>query len=294
MSSDFDFGEFLDESNQSKLMILCLDLFGVLTKFQVDHNKLEAAKIEVLNNQLTKNFEGFRSAISYLSSEDKSSQINSMKHINLMVDTLVGDSKSTEKYMEIEKVVNEAIDGLIKRIDSNEDLSKLVQVYNFLPYKKEIAILLGRITDYELKKVETIENVKAALSKDNVELLLSKILAEIADKNASGFISENIADIFQQRGVDFHIAGLVTKESLENLSEEQLKNNVLLILNFSEDIFTSNPEFLDAIQNDTHVLTSTSGVDKDTFDMLLLLKNERRKNMFDKYPVKVTEYRVVR
>ena len=294
MSSDFDFGEFLDESNQSKLMILCLDLFGVLTKFQVDHNKLEAAKIEVLNNQLTKNFEGFRSAISYLSSKDKSSQINSMKHINLMVDTLVGDSKSTEKYMEIEKVVNEAIDGLIKRIDSNEDLSKLVQVYNFLPYKKEIAILLGRITDYELKKVETIENVKAALSKDNVELLLSKILAEIADKNASGFISENIADIFQQRGVDFHIAGLVTKESLENLSEEQLKNNVLLILNFSEDIFTSNPEFLDAIQNDTHVLTSTSGVDKDTFDMLLLLKNERRKNMFDKYPVKVTEYRVVR
>ena len=60
MSSDFDFGEFLDESNQSELMILCLDLFGILTKFKVDHNKLEAAKIEVLNNQLTKNFEGFR------------------------------------------------------------------------------------------------------------------------------------------------------------------------------------------------------------------------------------------
>ena len=294
MSSDFDFGEFLDESNQSKLMIRCLELFGVLTKFQVDHNKLEAAKIEVLDNELTKNFEGFKSAISYLSSGDKSSQINSMKHINLMVDTLVGDSKSAEKYMEIEKVVNEAIDGLIKGIDSNDDLSKLVQVYNFLPYKKEIAILLGRITDYELKEVETMKNVKAALLNDDVELLLSKILAEIADKSASGFISDNVADIFQKRGVDFHIAGLVTKESLENLSEEQLRNNVLLMLNFNEDIFTSNPEFLDAIQNDTHVLTSTSGVDKDTFDMLLLLKNERRKNMFDKYPVKVTEYRVVR
>ncbi len=294
MSSDFDFGEFLDDSNQSKLMILCLDLFGVLTKFQVDHNKLEAAKTEVLNNQLTKNFEGFKSTISYLSGGDKSSQINSMKHINLMVDTLVGDSKSTEKFMEIEKVVKEEIDELIKRIDTNDDLSKLVQVYNFLPYKKEIAILLGRITDYELKEVETMENVKAALLKDDVEVLLSKILAEIADKSASGFISDNIADIFQQRGVDFHIAGLVTKESLENLSDEQLKNNVLLMLNFSEDIFKSNPEFLDAIQNDTHVLTSTSGVDKDTFDMLLLLKNERRGNLFDKYPVKVKEYRVFR
>ena len=292
MSSDFDFGEFLDESNQSKLMILCLDLFGVLTKLQVDHNKLEAAKIEVLNNELTKNFEGFRSAISYLSDGDKSSQINSMKHINLMVDTLVGDAKSTEKYMEIEKVVNEAVNGLIKHIDSNDDLSKLVQVYNFLPYKKEIAILLGRITDYELKEVETMENVKAALLEDDVEVLLAKILAKIADKSASGFISDNIADIFQQRGVDFHIAGLVTKESLENLSDEQLKNNVLLMLNFSEDIFTSNPEFLDTIQNDTHVLTSTSGVDKDTFDMLLLLKNERRENLFDKFPVKVKEYRV--
>ena len=294
MSSDFDFGEFLDESNQSKLMILCLDLFGVLTKLQVDHNKLEAAKIEVLNNELTKNFEGFRSAISYLSDGDKSSQINSMKHINLMVDTLVGDAKSTEKYMEIEKVVNEAVNGLIKHIDSNDDLSKLVQVYNFLPYKKEIAILLGRITDYELKEVETMENVKAALLEDDVEVLLAKILAKIADKSASGFISDNIADIFQQRGVDFHIAGLVTKESLENLSDEQLKNNVLLMLNFSEDIFTSNPEFLDTIQNDTHVLTSTSGVDKDTFDMLLLLKNERRENLFDKFPVKVKEYRVFR
>ena len=66
MSSDFDFGEFLDETNQSKLMILCLDLFGVLTKFQVDNSKLETAKVEILNNQITKNFEGFRSAISNL------------------------------------------------------------------------------------------------------------------------------------------------------------------------------------------------------------------------------------
>ena len=67
MSSDFDFGEFLDESNQSELMILCLQLFAVLTKFQVDHNKLKTARVEILNNQLTQNFEGFRSAISYLS-----------------------------------------------------------------------------------------------------------------------------------------------------------------------------------------------------------------------------------
>ena len=294
MSSDFDFGEFLDESNQSTLRILCLELFGILTKFQVDRDKLEETKVKILNNQLTKNFEGFRSAISYLSGGDKSSQINSMKHINLMVDTLVGDAKSTEKYMEIEKVVIEAVDGLIKRIDSNDDLSKLVQVYNFLPYKKEIAILLGRITDYELKEVETMENVKAALLKDDVEVQLAKILDEIADRSASGFISDNTADIFQQRGVDFHIAGLVTKESLENLSDEQLKNNVLLMLNFCEDIFTSNPEFLDSIQNDAHVLTSTSGIDKDTFDMLLLLKNERRGNIFDKYPVKVKEYRAFR
>ena len=57
MSSDFDFGEFLDESNQSELMILCLDLFGVLSKFQVDHNKLEAAKVEILNNQITNSSE---------------------------------------------------------------------------------------------------------------------------------------------------------------------------------------------------------------------------------------------
>ena len=151
---------------------------------------------------------------------------------------------------------------------------------------------MGRITDYGLKDFETMENVKDALFQDDVEVLLSKILADIADKSASGFISANITDILQQRGVDFHIAGLVTKESLENLSDEQLKTSVLLMVNFSEDIFTSNPEFLDAIQNDTHVLTSTSGVDKDTFDMLLLLKNERRSDTFGKYPVKVKEYRV--
>jgi len=292
MSSDFDFGEFLDESNQSELIILCLDLFGVLFKIQVDHNKLETAKVEILNNQITKNFEGFRSAISNLSGGDKSSQINSMKHINLMVDTLVGDSKSTEKFTKIETVVNESIDGLIKGIDSQGDLSKLVQVYNFLPNKKEIAILLGRITDYEPEEDEIIENVKAALLKDDTEVLLSKILGDVAEKSASGFISANITDILQQRGVDFHIAGLVTKESLENLSDEQLKTSVLLMVNFSEDIFTSNPEFLENIQSDTHVLTSTSGVDKNTFDMLLLLKNERRGDMFDKYPVKVKEYRV--
>ena len=292
MSSDFDFGEFLDESNQSELMILCLELFAVLTKLQVDHNKLEIAKVEILNNQLTQNFEGFRSAISYLSGGDKNSQINAMKHINLMIDTLVGDLKSTEKFTEIEKVVNGSINRLIESIDLHVDLFKLVQVYNFLPNKKEIAILLGRIADYELKDDEMMENVKAALLRDDAEVLLSKILANVAENSAAGFISANIIDILQQRGVNFHIAGLVTKESLENLSDEQLKKNALLLVNFSEDIFTSNPEFLDAIQSDTHVLTSTSGVDKDTFDMLLLLKNERRDNMFDKYPVKVKEYRV--
>ena len=209
-----------------------------------------------------------------------------------MVDTLVGDSKSTEKFMKIEKVVKESIDKLIKGIDSNGDLFKLVQVYNFLPNKKEIAILLGRITDYELKETKTMEKVKAALLKDDAEVLLSKILGDVAEKSASGFISANITDILQQRGVDFHIAGLVTKESLENLSDEQLKTSVLLMVNFNEDIFTSNPEFLENIQSDTHVLTSTSGVDKDTFDMLLLLKNERRGDMFNKYPVKVKEYKV--
>ena len=62
--------------------------------FKLITNKLETAKVEILNNQITKNFEGFRSAISNLSGGDKSSQINSMKHINLMVDTLVGDSKA--------------------------------------------------------------------------------------------------------------------------------------------------------------------------------------------------------
>ena len=209
-----------------------------------------------------------------------------------MVDTLVGDSKSTEKFTKIEKAIKESIDKLIKGIDSNGDLFKLVQVYNFLPNKKEIAILLGRITDYEQEEDEIIENVKAALLKDDTEVLLSKILGDVAEKSASGFISANITDILQQRGVDFHIAGLVTKESLENLSDEQLKNSVLLMVNFSEDIFTSNPEFLENIQSDTHVLTSTSGVDKDTFDMLLLLKNERRGDMFDKYPVEVKEFRV--
>ena len=117
MSSDFDFGEFLDESNQSELMILCLDLFGVLTKLQVDNNKLEKTKVEILNNQITRNFEGFSSTILNLSGGDKNSQIVAMKHINLMVDTLVGDSKSTEKFTKIEKVVNESIDELIKGID---------------------------------------------------------------------------------------------------------------------------------------------------------------------------------
>ena len=131
-----------------------------------------------------------------------------------------------------------------------------------------------------------------ALFQDDVEVLLSIILADIADKSASGFISDNIADIFQRRGVDFHIAGLVTKEALENLSDEQLKSNILVMLNFSEDVFTTNPEFLDAIQSDTYVLTSTSGIDQDTFDMLLLLKDGSRGDIFEKYPVKVKEYKV--
>ena len=292
MSSDFDFGEFLDSSNQSGLMTLCLELFGVLAEKKIDRNRLETAKNEVLDNQLTKNFEGFRSAISHLSDDEKTSHINSMKQINLMTDTLAGDSKSEKKFSEIEKVISGSIDGLINGANSEIDIAKLVQVYNFLPRKKEVAIILGRITDYGLKAVEKLEDIKTSLLEDDVEVRLTKILAELSEKSSTGFISANIADILRERGVDFHIAGLVTKEALEDVSDKQLKTNILLMLNFHEDIYTSNPEFLDTIQNDAYVLTSTSVRDSDTFDMLLLLKNERGEDVFKEFPVKLKQYRV--
>ena len=292
MSSDFDFGEFLDSSKQSELMTLCLELFGVLAEKKIDRNRLEIAKNEVLDNQLTKNFEGFRSAISHLSDDDKTSHINSMKQINLMTDTLAGDSKSEKKFSEIEKVISGSIDGLINGANSENDIAKLVQVYNFLPIKKEVAIILGRITDYGLKAVEKLEDIKTSLLEDDVEVRLTKILAELSEKSSTGFISANIADILRERGVDFHIAGLVTKEALEDVSDKQLKTNILLMLNFHEDIYTSNPEFLDTIQTDAYVLTSTSGRNSDTFDMLLLLKNEIGEDVFKKFPVKLKQYMV--
>ena len=292
MSSDFDFGEFLDSSNQSGLMTLCLELFGVLAEKKIDRNRLETAKNEVLDNQLTKNFEGFRSAISHLSDDDKNSHINSMKQINLMTDTLAGDSKSEKKFSEIEKVISGSIDELINGANSENDIAKLVQVYNFLPRKKEVAIILGRITDYGLKALERLEDIKTSLLEDDVEVRLTKILAELSEKSSTGFIAASIADILRERGVDFHIAGLVTKEALEDISDNQLKTNILLMLNFHEDIYTSNPEFLDTIQNDANVLTSTSGRDPDTFDMLLLLKNGRGEDVFKKFPVNLKQYRV--
>ena len=292
MSSDFDFGEFLDSSNQSGLMTLCLELFGVLAVKKTDRNRLETAKNEVLDNQLTKNFEGFRSAISHLSDDDKTSHINSMKQINLMTDTLAGDSKSEKKFSEIEKVISGSIDELINGANSENDIAKLVQVYNFLPRKKEVAIILGRITDYGLKALERLEDIKTSLLEDDVEVRLTKILAELSEKSSTGFIAASIADILRERGVDFHIAGLVTKEALEDISDNQLKTNILLMLNFHEDIYTSNPEFLDTIQNDANVLTSTSGRDPDTFDMLLLLKNGRGEDVFKKFPVNLKQYRV--
>tara|TARA_B100000989_G_C19456658_1_gene434318 strand:- start:227 stop:1111 length:885 start_codon:yes stop_codon:yes gene_type:complete len=292
MSSDFDFGEFLDSSNQSELMTLCLELFGLLAAKNIDEDRLENAKVAVLNHQLTKNFEGFRSAISHLSDKDKKSHVNSMKHINLMTDTLVGDSKSKKRFSEIEKKINESVDELINGMNSENDMAKLVQVYNFLPSKKELAIILSRITDYGVKATEKMDFIKTTLMEDDVEVRLTQVLAELSEKSSSGFISANNADILQERGVEFHIAGLVTKEALENISDEQLKNNILLMLNFNEDIFTTNPEFLDTIQTDAYVLTSTSGMDSNTFDMLLLLKNERKVDIFEKFPVKVKEYKV--
>ena len=292
MSSDFDFGEFLDSSNQSGLMSLCLELFGVLAEKKIDRNRLETAKNEVLDNQLTKNFEGFRSAISHLSDDDKTSHINSMKQIILMTDTLAGDSKSEKKFSEIEKIISGSIDRLINGANSEIDIAKLVQIYNFLPRKKEVAIILGRITDYGLKAVDKLEYIKSSLLEDDVEVRLTKILAELSEKSSTGFIAASIADILRERGVDFHIAGLVTKEALENISDKQLKTNMLLKLNFHEDIYTSNPEFLDTIQTDAYVLTSTSGSDSDTFDMLLLLKNEKGEDVFKKFPVKLKQYRV--
>ena len=200
--------------------------------------------------------------------------------------------KVRKDFQRLKKKINESVDELINGMNSENDMAKLVQVYNFLPSKKELAIILSRITDYGVKATEKMDFIKTTLMEDDVEVRLTQVLAELSEKSSSGFISANNSDILQERGVEFHIAGLVTKEALENISDEQFINNILLMLNFNEDIFTTNPEFLDTIQFDTHVLTSTSGVDQDTFDMLLLLKNERREDIFEKFPVRVKAYKV--
>ena len=234
MSSDFDFGNFLDLDNQSNLKINCIMLFENLFNHKKTLKELDALKQVIISDPISKSFSGFYDAIGNLKFSDKASISNVFPHLNLMINTLNDNGKSD---IEIERVKNdlkEKLHHLSDSIDNGNDIWMIAQIYEFIEPGSKTAVNLIRILDLEFSESDTIKEIKHVLKSPNIESNLEQLLTRLLAQETRGFITGDLKQVLLDRGVEDRFVNLITKDSVKNLTKESLTKNKLFLITFDE------------------------------------------------------------
>ena len=292
MSSDFDFGNFLDLDNQSNLKINCIMLFENLCNHKKTSKELDALKQVIISDPISKSFSGFYDAIGNLKFSDKASISNAFPHLNLMINTL-NDSGNSD--IEIERVKNdlkEKLHHLSDSIDNGNDIWMIAQIYEFIEPGSKTAVNLIRILDLEFSESDTIKEIKHVLKSPNIESNLEQLLTRLLAQETRGFITGDLKQVLLDRGVEDRFVNLVTKDSVKNLTKESLTKNKLFLITFDEEMLDVEPNFIDKITQNGIILTSTAGESEKGFVFLVLsTNNEQGTSFFDSYHKLIREVR---
>ena len=292
MSSDFDFGNFLDLDNQSNLKINCIMLFENLCNHKNTSKELDALKQVIISDPISKSFSGFYDAIGNLKFSDKASISNVFPHLNLMINTL-NDSGNSD--IEIERVKNdlkEKLQHLSDSIDNGNDIWMIAQIYEFIEPGSKTAVNLIRILDLEFSESDTIKEIKHVLKSPNIESNLEQLLTRLLAQETRGFITGDLKQVLLDRGVEERFVNLITKDSVKNLTKESLTKNKLFLITFDEEMLDVEPNFIDKITQNGIILTSTAGEsDKGFVFLVLSTNNDQGASFFDSYHKLIREVR---
>ena len=292
MSSDFDFGNFLDLDNQSNLKINCIMLFENLCNHKKTSKELDTLKQVIISDPISKSFSGFYDAIGNLKFTDKGTISNVFPHLNLMINTLNDNGKSDIEIVRVKNDLKEKLYHLFDSIDNGNDVWMIAQIYEFIEPGSKTAVNLIRILDLEFSESDTIKEIKHVLKSPNIESNLEQLLTRLLAQETRGFITGDLKQVLLDRGVEDRFVNLVTKDSVKNLTKESLTKNKLFLITFDEEMLDVEPDFIDKITQNGIILTSTAGDSEKGFVFLVLsTNNDQGASFFDSYHKLIREVR---
>ena len=124
-------------------------------------------------------------------------------------------------------------------------------------------------------------------SVEGLEALLTKLLSD----EDRGFITGKERRILLDRGVKEGLVNLITKDSLKDLTSQNLLEDKLFLIYFTEEMLNDKPDFIEKITENGIILTSTGSESKDGFVFLILSTNEISNSFFENYDKSITEVR---
>ena len=289
MSSDFDFGNFLDLKNQVILKINCIKLFQYLCNPNKSQKDISLIRGNILEDPISKSFSGFFDVIQNLKLDNKDSILRAFPHLNLMIKTLNDNGEADAEILGTKQKLKENLSDFYIRIMDKDDIWVISQIHEFLESESDLATILTRILDLEVSDMGIISAVRDSLENKNSLAGLEALLKKLLSDEDRGFITGEERGILLDRGVKESFVNLITKESLKDLTPKNLLEDKLFLISFTEEMLNDKPDFIEKITENGVILTSTGAESKDGFVFLVLSKNEMSNSFFENYDQSITE-----
>ena len=287
--TDFDFAGFLDTDNQKDFALSLINLFDII--ISGSDEKLINEKINsVLNNSISKDFDGLVSVLNNIEFSSETSKISLLSIINLITPNLsVSDSLDNE-WKETLLLSKKTISLKIKSISEENDLRFIAQISQWIEKDNTNAINFQKLADL-FNDIENLDEFRNGIINKYPESL-SDIIEKLDNKRKKGFVQKDIVEILEKRGVGNNISVLVTQEAMSEISNEQLISNPVLQIEINENEDPENAfEVMELIPEIGVLLTSTAGNDDGTFIFLVLSNTENSVQELNRVNAKYKEFK---
>lgn len=288
MMTDFDFAGFLDTDNQKDFALSLINLFdGIISD---SDEKLINAKIKnVLNNSISKDFDGLVSVLNNFDFSSETSKISLLSIINLITPNLsVSDSLDNE-WKETLLLSKKTISLKIKSISEESDLRFIAQISQWIEKDNTNAINFQKLADL-FNDIENLDEFRNGIINKYPENL-SEIIEKLDNKRKKGFVQKDIVEILEKRGVGNNISVLVTQEAMSGISNHHLLTDPLIQVEINEN---NDPEkafeVMEVLPEIGTLLTSTASDKNGSFLFLVLCKNKNSIQELEKLNITFKEY----
>ena len=288
MMTDFDFAGFLDTDNQKDFALSLINLFdGIISG---SDEKLINEKIKnVLNNSISKDFDGLVSVLNNFDFSSETSKISLLSIINLITPNLsVSDSLDNE-WKETLLLSKKTISLKIKSIFEESDLRFIAQISQWIEKNNTNAINFQKLADL-FNDIENLDEFRNGIINKYPENL-SEIIEKLDNKRKKGFVQKDIVEILEKRGVGNNISVLVTQEAMSGISSHQLFTDPLIQVEINEN---NDPEkafeVMEVLPEIGTLLTSTASDKNGSFLFLVLCKNKNSIQELEKLNITFKEY----